>query len=137
MRTTHSAGGVVLNENKVIVVSQKGQAWKIPGGHVRDKESNIEAAKREIYEETGVQDLELVKELGTYQREKMPSESIDDKSELKVITIFLFKTSQNNLKSHDKDNPAVKWVAINDVEKTLTNPKDKAFFRKIKEKIKV
>ena len=135
MRTTHSACGVVINKDKVIVVSQKGQAWKIPGGHVRDKESNIEAAKREIYEETGVQDLQLVKELGTYQREKMPSESIDDKSELKVITIFLFKTSQSDLESHDADNPEARWVNIDEVESILTHPKDKAFFRKIKNKI--
>ena|SRR3989344_7973462 len=137
MRATHSARAVVVNkEGNIILVSQRGQAWVLPGGHIEVGERKIEAAKREIYEETGIESLEFVKELGTYKREKMVCESIDSDKEIKVITVLLFTTNQSTLTPHDKDNPEARWIKLDEVEKLLTHPKDKAFFRKIKDEIK-
>ena len=138
MRTTHSAGGVVMNsEGQVLVVSQRGVAWTLPKGHLENQEDQIHAAKREIYEETGIKHLELIKKLGTHKRPKLDSENKDNKEEMKIITIFLFKTEDEILKSHDKDNPVAEWLHVDEVEPMLTHPKDKAFFRKIKDEIKV
>jgi 8-oxo-dGTP diphosphatase len=33
--------------------------WEIPGGHIEEGESWLEAAKRELYEETGATDAEI------------------------------------------------------------------------------
>ena len=133
MRTTHSAGGVVINkEGKILVVNQRGSSWSLPKGHIDPKEEQVHAAKREIYEETGIKNLVLIKKLGTYKRPKMESENIDSKEEMKVMTIFLFKTDYNKISPHDKNNPVAEWLDIEDVAKILTHPKDKAFFRKIK-----
>jgi len=66
MMKTHSAGGVVTNnQGKVLVVSQRGTSWSLPKGHIDPGESALAAAKREIYEESGIRDLELIRELGT------------------------------------------------------------------------
>ena len=136
MRTTYSAGGVVINkEGKVLVVNQRGSSWSLPKGHIDPKEEQVHAAKREIYEETGIKNLVLIKKLGTYKRPKMESENIDSKEEMKVMTIFLFKTNEEKLKPIDKDNPEARWVLLDDVAHILTHPKDKAFFRKVKYKI--
>ena len=137
MRTTHSAGGVIVNkEGRILVVSQKGDAWKLPGGHVKAGEKEIQAAQREIYEETGIKNLKIIKELGSYKRSKMDCESIDNQEEMKIITIFLFITREIKLESHDKDNPEARWIHKGKVEHILTHPKDKAFFRKIKSQLK-
>ncbi|MEK6898554.1 MAG: NUDIX domain-containing protein [Nanoarchaeota archaeon] len=136
MRRTYSAGGVVLNnENKVLVVSQRGRAWSLPKGHLEKGERALVAAKREIKEESGVSDLEFVKELGTYERHKMTSENKDNLDELKVITILLFTTNNDKIAPEDPENPEARWVDIDDVANLLTHPKDKAFFTSVKSEV--
>jgi 8-oxo-dGTP pyrophosphatase MutT (NUDIX family) len=99
MKKTHSAGGVVINsEGEVLVVSQHGTSWSLPKGHIDPGENALAAAKREIHEESGIRELELIRGLGTYERHKIGVDGGDDRSELKVITIFLFRTSEKSLK---------------------------------------
>jgi 8-oxo-dGTP pyrophosphatase MutT (NUDIX family) len=57
MRKTRSAGGVVTNEEgEILVVSQRGTSWSLPKGHIDPGEDALVAAKREIYEESGIRD---------------------------------------------------------------------------------
>jgi ADP-ribose pyrophosphatase YjhB (NUDIX family) len=129
VKKTRIAGGVVLNENEeVIVISQKGKlkTWSLPKGHIEDGETELEAATREIYEESGARNLEYIKPLGTYERYSM-----DEESELKVRTFFLFKTHKQDLHPIDPENPEAIWVDKNKVSEILTHPKDKEFYLKI------
>lgn len=136
VKETKSAGGVVINnEGRVLVISQHGTVWSLSKGHVDEGEEAIETAKREIYEESGITKLELIKELGVYQRYRIDKNGREDKSELKTITIFLFKTNQNRLEPLDPENPEARWVHKNEVANLLTHEKDKKFFLKIVEKI--
>ena len=131
---THSAGGVVTNgDGQVLVVSQHGTSWSLPKGHIDPGEDALVAAKREIYEESGIRDLELVRELGTYERHKIGVDGADDPSELKVITMFLFRTSETLLRPVDPDNPEAKWVEKEKVAGLLTHEKDREFFRGIEQ----
>ena len=133
MRKTETAGGLVLNsKGLVLVVSQHGTSWSLPKGHMDPGEDALTAAKREIHEESGVRDLTLVRELGTYERYKISKSGGDDTSELKRITMFLFTTPEEILKPIDPHNPEARWVHADDVAALLTHRKDKAFFEKIK-----
>lgn len=137
MKQTKSAGGVVLNsKGLVLVVEQKHQAWSLPKGHIETGEDPLTAAKREIYEETGVKELTLVKELGTYERHKINYEGGDSPSEYKVITMFLFTTTQEALKPIDPDNPEARWVEKDKVAELLTHRKDKEFFLSVKDQLR-
>ncbi len=132
MKQTRSAGGVVINRKGLILaVNQNGNSWSLPKGHLDDGEDELTAAKREIYEESGVKELELIKKLGKYKRHRIGLKEKDDKSELKEITIFLFRTNQEILKPIDPDNPEAKWVEKSKVAELLTHRKDKEFFLKI------
>ncbi|HUD04351.1 MAG TPA: NUDIX domain-containing protein [Candidatus Paceibacterota bacterium] len=133
---TMSAGGVVLNQKgKVLVVSQNGNSWSLPKGHIEKDETSVEAAQRETLEESGVKNLELIKELGTYERYRIGRDASEDTSELKTITIYLFKTTDMDLKPTDPHNPEARWVNKEKVAGLLTHPKDKEFFESIKGKI--
>ncbi len=133
VKKTESAGGVVLNKKgEILVVSQHGNSWSLPKGHIDKGENALKAAKREIKEEAGVGRLKLIKELGRYSRYRIgPSGKKEDKSELKTIHLFLFKTSQTKLKPLDPKNPEAKWIKKEKVASLLTHSKDKNFFRKI------
>ena len=54
MIKTRSAGGIILRENLILIASQHGTSWSLPKGHLEGEEREIDAAKREIYEETGL-----------------------------------------------------------------------------------
>jgi ADP-ribose pyrophosphatase YjhB (NUDIX family) len=130
MKKTHSAGGVVINdEGQVLVVSQHGTSWSLPKGHIEPGENAVVAAKREIYEESGIRDLEFIRELGSYERHRIGVDGGDDRSELKVIKMFLFRTGEKSLTPVDPDNPEARWVEKSKVAPLLTHEKDKEFFR--------
>jgi len=133
-KTTQSAGGVVLNKDKVIVVSQKGTSWSLPKGHLEAGETEEEAARREIAEESGVTDLVLIRKLGSYERFKIGKNGVgEDTTSLKYITMFLFTTDhQVELLPQDVGNPEARWVRVDEVAKLLTHPKDSEFFESIK-----
>ncbi|MBU0980769.1 MAG: NUDIX domain-containing protein [Nanoarchaeota archaeon] len=123
MKQTHSAGGVVMNGERVLVVSQRGISWSLPKGHVNQGEDLLDAAKREIHEETGVSELGFIKDLGSYERI-----AGNDPEERKTIHMFLFKTGQEELKPQDKDNPEARWVPKDEVAELLTHKEDKEFY---------
>lgn len=131
-RETETAGGVVVNSrSEVLVVSQNGDSWSLPKGHIEKGEEALSAAKREIFEESGVKNLILIKSLPSYKRFRIALGGGDDQSELKTIHMFLFRTADETLAPSDSANPEARWVAPNDVAKLLTHHKDKEFFNRI------
>ncbi|NMB03997.1 MAG: NUDIX hydrolase [Tissierellia bacterium] len=49
-----SAGGVVIQDNKVLLLHTKNDRWVLPKGHVEPEESLRQAAVREVFEEAGI-----------------------------------------------------------------------------------
>ena len=133
---TESAGGVVLDaRGRVLMVSQHGTSWSLPKGHIEAGEDALAAARREIYEESGVNQLELVGELGSYRRHRIGRDGGEDGSELKKIHLFLFRTTQTELAPLDADNPEARWVEPRRVAEMLTHPKDRDYFLSVVEKV--
>jgi ADP-ribose pyrophosphatase YjhB (NUDIX family) len=131
-KVSESAGGVVLNASgEVLVVNQNGDSWSLPKGHLDQGESALEAAKREIYEESGVKELKYIKKLGTYERPRIGPLGKGDGAQIKRITLFLFTTGQTRLVPVDPQNPEAKWVDRTRVAGLLTHAKDKEFFLSI------
>ena len=136
-KVTVSSGGVVINgQRMVLVVNQNGTSWSLPKGHVDLGEEPLHAAIREIMEESGVDDLHFLRALGAYGRFKLGKNTGEDKQEWKVLLFFLFKTKQNELNPKDPHHPQARWVHPDEVEALLTHPKDKAFYKSIRDQIK-
>jgi len=137
MRKEKSAGGIVINKNKqILVVNQQGTSWSLPKGHIRNNESKLETAEREIYEESGLTDLKLIEELGEYQRYKINNNGIgEDKTILKIIYMFLFSSDKKFLKPIDHKITEAKWASKEEAVDLLTHYKEKEFFLKNADKI--
>jgi 8-oxo-dGTP pyrophosphatase MutT (NUDIX family) len=56
-RRIRAGGGVVFNEvGEILVIFRRG-SWDLPKGKIEKGEDNIEGAKREVKEETGIKDV--------------------------------------------------------------------------------
>jgi len=60
-----AAGGVVVNGGKILVLRRPGRGEvRLPKGHVEENEPLDKAARREIAEESGYADIEIIGDLG-------------------------------------------------------------------------
>jgi len=120
-----SAGGVVIGEEKIAIVHQTAtDTYSFPKGRIIIKEKPLDAARREILEETGLNELQLIRKIGEYVRGHK-----GDSNSKKKIVMFLFKTSQSKL------NPKAQWVAPDDVAKFLSYDEDRKFFMSVKDSL--
>ena len=75
VNTATSAGAIILREIegelKIALAHHQrtDKSWVLPKGHVEEGETIEEAALREIHEETGLDNVQLIKHLGTILRE--------------------------------------------------------------------
>ncbi|MBD3421577.1 MAG: NUDIX domain-containing protein [Chitinivibrionales bacterium] len=130
VKQTDSAGGIVINRHgEVLIVSQRGNSWSLPKGHLEPGESALDAAIREIAEESGVNSLTMLQDLGCYERYRIGKGGIgENRTEIKKIHLFLFKTTQLELNPQDKKHPEARWVVPRLVADLLTHPKDREFY---------
>ncbi len=92
METHVSAGGVLYDprQKKVYLIYKKERKeWLLPKGHIKEDEGVEEAAVREIKEETGYVDIELIKN-GLLGKTEFEFELRGEKA-LKVVYYYLAK----------------------------------------------
>lgn len=64
MKRIRSAGAVIFRkeskEIKYLLLRYRRGHWDFPRGHIEEGEEEIKTAKREIFEETGIEDLKFI-----------------------------------------------------------------------------
>ena len=83
-----AACGLVMKEDKVLLIHSERRGWEIPGGVVERKENILDALKREIREESGVE-CEPTCLVGVYQNCK-EKEGYGPLEGIKLPTIVTF-----------------------------------------------
>lgn len=114
-----AAGGMVFNEKNEILFIHRNGKWDLPKGKMEKKENIEETALREVEEETGVKNLEIVKPIQiTYHIFKRSG-----KYKLKETHWFEMKTNYTgNLVPEESENiTKAKWKDLNKSKKALDN----------------
>jgi len=123
------AGGIVVRggEKPLIAVVQrrKDNAWVLPKGKLKNKESAIAAAEREVMEETG-QDVTVHEFLGavSYKAGGKP----------KVVQFWRMRATDGPPQRLAKDIKAVKWLPLDTAIKKLGDPLEQLFLRNVGER---
>ncbi len=117
-----SAGGVVVRDGQVVVIvptrraADGSRVLALPKGHVDPGEAPIEAATREVREETGIVG-EPVCELGEsryhYRR--------DGRTIGKSVAFYLFTYVEGDTADHDDEVEEVRWISLEDAQRELSH----------------
>jgi 8-oxo-dGTP pyrophosphatase MutT (NUDIX family) len=117
-----SAGGVVVRGEEIVVIvptrraSDGSRVLALPKGHIDPGENALQAATREVREETGVVG-EPVRELGEarywYRR--------DGQTIPKSVSFFLFDYVEGDTADHDDEVEEARWIALKDAKNELSH----------------
>ncbi len=84
-----SAGGIIFSGGKVLLIRRRDQGtWIFPKGHVEEKETDKEAAVREVSEETGIRGVKPSSYIGSVEYSFFWPEH--NKNYCKKVHYFLF-----------------------------------------------
>ena len=119
-------GAIILNnENKVFVGKRKDNPfnnWQMPQGGVDHGESYLAAMKREIFEETSIKNLEVLKEIDGFFEYELPKNLVGiiwkgkyrGQKQKWFISRFIGSENEINLKTSNPEFIEWKWIFPNE-----------------------
>jgi 8-oxo-dGTP pyrophosphatase MutT (NUDIX family) len=116
-----SAGGVVVHDGQVLVIvptrraADGSQVLALPKGHLDGEETIVQAATREVREETGMV-VEPLQELGEVRYWYMR----DRQRIAKSVHFFLFRLLGGDLADHDDEVLEARWMGVAQAQKALS-----------------
>ena len=139
-------GIILLNhENKVFVgkrIDNPKNFWQMPQGGVNQNENFLQAAKRELEEETGIKSVELVKELNEWLEYDLPENLLGKVLEGKYrgqkqkwfIMKFVGKDNEINVKTKNPEFLDWKWIEVSKLPSIAVSFKVD-LYKKLKEEL--
>jgi len=89
--------------------------WDFPKGHIEKGEKEIETVKREVEEETGLQDLRFIKDFKEWIKYFF---RFKGKTIFKIVTFYLVKTNTEKIRT-SFEHIGYQWLPYKKALKTL------------------
>ena len=138
-------GLVLLNrKNKVFVgmrIDNSQNFWQMPQGGIDTNESFLEAAKRELEEETSVKTVKIIKELDSWFIYELPKDLLGKiwqgkyrgQKQKWFIMRFLGKNDEINIKTLNPEFLEWKWIDPFELPNVAVNFKTNIYKKLVKE----
>ena len=140
--------GIVLlnNENNIFVgrrIDNPKNSWQMPQGGVDQNENFLQAAKRELEEETGIKSVKLIKELDGWFQYDLPKYLLGKlwkgkyrgQKQKWFVMKFLGQQDEINVNTKNPEFLDWKWVELDQVTELVVDFKLNVY-KKLKEKVK-
>ena len=135
----NGVGVIVLNnENKVFVGKRKDNPvnkWQMPQGGVEKGESYLSAMKRELYEETSIKSIDILREIDGFFEYELPKNLVGiiwkgkfrGQKQKWFIAKFVGDENEINLQTTNPEFIEWKWIIPDDLPKTIVDFKKKMY----------
>ena len=126
-------GVIVLNdENKVFVGKRKDNPvdkWQMPQGGVDKNENFLSAMKRELYEETSIKSIKVLKQLDGLFEYELPQNLLGiiwkgrfrGQKQKWFIVRFIGKNNEINVKTKKPEFIEWKWIKMDEMPKVIVD----------------
>ena len=126
-------GAIVLNsENKIFVGKRADNPidkWQMPQGGVDKGENFISAMKRELKEETSIQNIKILKQIDQWFEYELPKNLLGiiwkgkfrGQKQKWFIVRFIGNESEINLKTKHPEFIEWKWIEVDDLTKVIVD----------------
>jgi 8-oxo-dGTP pyrophosphatase MutT (NUDIX family) len=106
----------------LLVNSERNGIWGFPKGHIENGESETETARREIFEETGIKNIEFIK---NFRQEDVyiinSAASCTDERQVEKHSIYFLVSALEDTLNFDKNEISeLKWVDIHHAQDLLS-----------------
>ena len=141
----NGVGILVLNKNNKVFVAKRidnpKNYWQMPQGGIDKGESYLDAAYRELKEETSIQSVSLIKEIEDYITYDLPDHLLGiiwrgkfkGQKQKWFIMRFYGKDSEININTKKAEFLDWKWVDINEITKLVVDFKIHVYKKLTKE----
>ena len=135
---------VLNNKNQVFVGKRKdnpGDKWQMPQGGVDKDESYVNAMKRELFEETSIKNIKILKEIDHIYEYELPENLVGiiwkgkfrGQKQKWFITKFLGNDSEININTKYQEFVDWKWVEPKLLPEVIVNFKKNLYLNLLKE----
>ena len=135
----NGVGVIILNrENKVFVGKRKDNPidkWQMPQGGVEIGESYLSAMKRELYEETSIKSIKILREIDGFFEYELPKNLVGiiwkgkfrGQKQKWFITKFIGNENEINLQTRNPEFIEWKWIVPDELPKSIVDFKKKMY----------
>ncbi len=141
----NGVGVIILNkENKVFVGKRKDNPidkWQMPQGGVDKGESYLQAMKRELFEETSIKNIQVLKEIDGFFEYELPKNLVGiiwkgkfrGQKQKWFIVKFIGEEKEINLNTENPEFIDWKWVLPDDLPKVIVDFKKNMYLDLLKD----
>lgn len=114
--------------------------WEFPKGHIEPGETEEETVKREIFEETGLNDIEIIPGFKEYIKYffRQYSDKVSDADRkkgktpwvFKLVVFFVAETKSKDIKISEEHKDFI-WLPINEAIKKTTFKNSKLLLKRV------
>ena len=105
------------NQTEFLLLRNRRGFWGFPQGHKEKGETEIETLKREVEEETGIDNLDIQSYIGKIRYSYFRADGMKSNKEV----TFYFAISFNSLIRISKEHEGFKWVTYSDALSLLNH----------------